>query len=79
MKRAALLVLALLAGCVTPDVVPQETVRDLTVTGTLRAAINFGNPVLAQKSASGEAGGVSGDLARELARRVGVPLELFRC
>jgi polar amino acid transport system substrate-binding protein len=66
----------MLAGCVTPDVVPQETVRDLAPTGTLRAAINFGNPVLAQKSASGEASGVSVDLARELARRGGVPLEL---
>jgi polar amino acid transport system substrate-binding protein len=76
MNHAALIVLALLAGCVTPDVVPQETVRDLAPTGTLRAAINFGNPVLAQKSASGEAAGVSVDLARELARRGGVPLEI---
>ncbi|HYR34601.1 MAG TPA: ABC transporter substrate-binding protein [Burkholderiales bacterium] len=76
MKPALLLAVVVLAGCVTPDVVSQETVRDLAPTGALRAAINFGNPVLAQKSASGEAGGVSVDLARELARRLGVPVEL---
>jgi len=76
MKPALLLAVVVLAGCVTPDVVPQETVRDLAPSGTLRAAINFGNPVLAQKNANGEAGGVSVDLARELARRLGVPLEL---
>jgi len=76
MKPVALVALLVLAACVTPDVVPQETVRDLAPSGTLRAAINFGNPVLAQKNANGEAGGVSVDLARELARRLGVPLEL---
>jgi polar amino acid transport system substrate-binding protein len=45
--------------------------------GTLRAAINFGNPILASKDAvTGEASGVSVDLARELAKRLGLPLEL---
>ena len=45
-------------------------------TGTLRAAINFGNPILATKdSATGEARGVSVDLSRELARRLGVPVQ----
>ena len=73
MRGALLLALALLAGCVTPDVMPPETVRDIAPSGTLRAAINFGNPVLAQKE---PLGGVSIDLARELARRLGVPLEL---
>lgn len=38
--------------------------RDLAPTGVLRAAINFGNQVLAQRDAvSGEARGVSVDLA----------------
>ncbi len=73
MTRALLAALALLAGCVTPDVVPTETVRDVAPTGTLRAAINFGNSVLAQKE---PLGGVSIDLARELARRLDVPVEL---
>jgi polar amino acid transport system substrate-binding protein len=47
---------------------------DLAPTGTLRAAINFGNPVLAQKDPdTGEPRGVSVVLATELARRLGVP------
>src|SRR5206468_13096760 len=46
-------------------------------TGRLRAAINFGNPILAGKDpATGEARGVSVDLSRELGRRLGVPVEL---
>ena len=50
---------------------------ELAPTGKLRAAINFGNPILATKDAStGEARGVSVDLARELGRRLGVPVEL---
>jgi polar amino acid transport system substrate-binding protein len=39
-------------------------------------AINFGNPVLAQKdAATGEPRGVSAALARELAQRLGVPID----
>lgn len=46
-------------------------------TGRLRAAINLGNPILAGKdSASGQPSGVSVDLARALAQRLGVALEL---
>jgi polar amino acid transport system substrate-binding protein len=49
---------------------------DLAPTGKLRAAINFGNPVLATREpATGEPGGISADLARELARRLGVAIE----
>ena len=49
--------------------------RDLAPTGVLRAAINFGNPVLAQRDAvSREARGVSVDLATALAQRTGLPL-----
>jgi polar amino acid transport system substrate-binding protein len=48
---------------------------ELVPSGTLRAAINFGNPVLATKDpATGEPGGLSVDLAKELARRLGVPI-----
>ena len=76
MKRAWLIPVLFLAACVTPDVVPTETVRDIAPTGTLRAAINFGNTMLAQKDpASGEPRGVSADLARELARRLAVPID----
>lgn len=46
-------------------------------TGRLRASINLGNPILANRHPqTGEAGGVSVDLARELARRLGAELEL---
>jgi polar amino acid transport system substrate-binding protein len=44
--------------------------------GKLRAAINYGNPVLASRDANGEPRGVSVDLAREAARRLGLPVEL---
>jgi len=43
-------------------------------TGTLRASINLGNPILAHRTDSGEPGGVSVDIARELASRLGVPV-----
>lgn len=45
-------------------------------TGRLRAAINLGNPILAHEVGEGGAGGVSVDLAREFARRLGVDLDL---
>ena len=56
---------------VSPDIV-----KEFAPTGTLRAAINHGNSVLAQKGANGEALGITVDLARELAKRLGVPIEL---
>ena len=55
-----------------PDV---DVVKSLAPTGKLRAAINLGNGVLAQRGADGRLGGVSFALATELARRLGVPLE----
>jgi len=54
---------------------PPEAVKELAPAGKLRAAINYGNGVLAQKGPDGEPRGVSADLSRELARRLGVPLE----
>ena len=53
-----------------------EVVKDLAPTGRLRAAINYGNPVLAQRESNGELKGVSVDLARELGRRLGVAVDL---
>ena len=49
----------------------------LAPTGTLRASINTGNPILASlDAASGKPAGVSIDLAHELGKRLGLPVEL---
>ena len=55
---------------------PKDVVSQLAPTGTLRAGINFGNTVLAMrpKGGAGDPQGVSGELARELAKRLGVPI-----
>jgi polar amino acid transport system substrate-binding protein len=87
MLRLALVVVMLvfLGSCSTTPMAPASNadsnlaavVADLAPTGKIRAAINFGNPVLAVKdAATGEARGVSVDLALELGRRLGVPVEL---
>jgi len=66
--------LPFLCACATVASVPPDAAKDLAPGGKLRTAINFGNPVLAQKDpATGEPRGVSVDLARELGRRLGVP------
>ena len=72
---ACLALLALLGGCASTGA-PPEAVKALAPTGKLRAAINYGNPVLAQRDpATGQPRGISADLARELGRRLGVPVE----
>ncbi|MFG1627214.1 transporter substrate-binding domain-containing protein [Kribbella sp. NPDC049227] len=48
---------------------------DLAPTGALRASINLGNPVLAQGTPE-QPGGVTVDIAREIGRRLEVPVEL---
>jgi polar amino acid transport system substrate-binding protein len=56
-----------------------DVVKDLAPTGKLRVAINLGNMVLAQTDdATGEPKGITVDLARELGRRLNVPVELTR-
>ena len=57
---------------VSPDVV-----KDLAPTGKLRATINLGNMVLAQGTPDAPRG-VTVELSRELAKRLGVPVE-FTC
>jgi polar amino acid transport system substrate-binding protein len=59
----------------TPET--NDLARALAPSGTLRAAINFGNTVLAQRGPTvEESGGVSVAISRELASRLGVPLAL---
>jgi polar amino acid transport system substrate-binding protein len=53
-----------------------DSARVFAPTGTLRASINLGNPILANRDENGEPVGVSIDLAHEFARRLGVPVEL---
>jgi polar amino acid transport system substrate-binding protein len=58
------------------DVTPAVR-ADLAPTGTLRAAINYGNFILATKEpATGQSRGVAIDLAQDLGRRLGVPLAI---
>src|ERR1700730_14963291 len=76
---AALAFLSSLLSFHVPDAmaenVPRNVVAELAPSGKLRAAINFGNSVLAQKDpATGEPRGVSAGLAREVAKRLGVPI-----
>jgi polar amino acid transport system substrate-binding protein len=52
--------------------------KDLAPTGKLRAAINFGNGVLAQKGPNGEPMGITPELSAALAKRLGVPVEFVR-
>ena len=76
MRRAWLITALLVGGCVTPDVVTSDVVRDIAPSGRLRVAMNYGNSVLVQR-AGNEPRGVSPDIARELARRLGVPLDFI--
>ncbi|MBJ2156273.1 ABC transporter substrate-binding protein [Variovorax sp. IB41] len=69
----------LLAGCAgTTGSSQSAAAAELGGTGKLRAAINFGNPILANRGAGGAPSGVSVDLAREAARRLGLAIELVQ-
>ncbi len=57
--------------------VPPAAKADLTPTGKLRAGINFQNVLLTTRGPNGEQGGVAVEFARELARRLDVPLEII--
>jgi len=56
---------------------PADLQKTLAPTGTLRAAINLGNPILAGTDATGQPVGVSIDLARGFAAQLGVPVALM--
>lgn len=91
-RRTGLVLIAsgLLAACAgTPSApsgapgagafeVTPAVVAALAPTGRLRASINLGNPVLAGRDqVTGALSGVSVDLAQELGRRLGVPVDLM--
>ena len=73
---AAMLVCAMTSTALS-DSAKDAVLKDLAPTGKLRAAINLGNSVLAQKDeVSGLPKGITPDLASELGKRLGVPVEL---
>jgi len=73
---AAVLATLLAAGCAMSPAAPEAARKELAPTGKLRAGMNLGNTLFTQKdTATGELRGVSVDIMRELAARLGVPLE----
>jgi polar amino acid transport system substrate-binding protein len=72
----------LLGGCAA-TAPSADALAELAPGGTLRAAINFGNPILAYRDpATGEPRGVSVDLAREAGSapgRTGGPGHVHLC
>jgi polar amino acid transport system substrate-binding protein len=80
-QTRAILVAAMLTCAMTSTVLGDpamdKVLKDLAPTGKLRAAINLGNSVLAQTdAATGKPKGITPDLANELGKRLGVPVEL---
>lgn len=74
---AGLVTLTLLLPAAWAQTQP-EIARQIAPTGTLRAVINLGNPILArQDSATGAPVGVSVDLAQALAQQLKLPLTLI--
>lgn len=58
------------------NTIATSVLKDLAPDGTLRVAINLGNPVLAQLGSTGEPQGVSVALAKALAEELGVTLHM---
>jgi polar amino acid transport system substrate-binding protein len=73
--RAAFALLSI-ASAACGSSMPADVLEQLAPDGTIRAALNFANPVLATRAeAEGQPGGIAAELARELGRRLGVPVE----
>lgn len=60
---------------IPPTMSNESILAALAPTGTLRATINVGNPILAALDETGAPRGVSVDIARELARRLAASLQ----
>ena len=73
-----LLVVGVAAVIVSAQAVTSTVKSELAPTGSLRAGINYNNPLVARRDgATGELRGTAVDLSRELARRIGVPVQLI--
>lgn len=66
----------LLAGGLRAEPPPAAVLREIAPTGRLRAAINYGNAMLASRNQAGELSGISVDIAKELGARLGLPVDL---
>jgi polar amino acid transport system substrate-binding protein len=66
-----------MSGSTAKPSIPPAAKAELTPTGKLRAGINFQNVLLTTRGPNGEQGGVAVEFARELARRLEVPLEII--
>jgi len=78
-SKGLLLGALLLTSCAKAQpAVDPAVLADLAPTGKLRSAFNLGNGVLAIRDpVTGEPSGLSADLSRELARRLGVEVEFI--
>jgi polar amino acid transport system substrate-binding protein len=75
---AAIGVFVLTSGAMANDITPAVR-SELAPSGTLRVGLNHGNFLLVTPGSSAtDPRGVAPDLARELARRLGVPIEFSR-
>jgi polar amino acid transport system substrate-binding protein len=77
-KSRTLLVAAALAlgACAGPSISPQAR-NDLAPGGTVRVAVNYGNPVLARRdAATGHVSGITVDLALALGRRIDATVQI---
>jgi len=73
---ATALCAVLFAGCAMSPSVPEAARAQLAPTGKLRAGMNWGNTLFTTKeAATGQPRGVSVDIMRELAARLGVQVE----
>jgi polar amino acid transport system substrate-binding protein len=73
---ALILASALTAGCASVPPVPAAALTELAPEGKLRAGMNLANTLFTKRDkASGELRGVSVDLMRELALRLGVAVD----
>lgn len=71
---------ALARGIAGPALAPVDDAlrQAFAPSSTLRVSVNVGNPLLASSDpTTGRVSGISVDLARELARRLGLPLEMI--
>src|SRR6201988_1209959 len=75
---AAIGLFVLTSGAMANDITPAGR-SELAPSGTLRVGINHGNFLLGTPGSSAtDPRGVAPDLARELARRLGVPIEFSK-